>query len=98
MNLAGVDVSVGAGEVKMDLRGEPKRDYHVKIRGGVGEATVYLPKNVGIAAKASGGIGEVSATGLEKRDGVWINPEQPRPSITVSLDITGGVGEIRLIR
>jgi hypothetical protein len=98
MNLHSVDVRVGAGELKMDLRGEPKHDYTVQIHGGVGEATVLLPKDVGISATAAGGIGGISVSGLEKRDGVWINPERVHAPVTVHLDVKGGVGEIRLVR
>jgi hypothetical protein len=98
MNLRSVTVNVGVGEVKMDLRGEPKRDYNVQIHGGVGEATVYLPKDVGISARATGGIGEIRAEGLEKRDGLWINPDRVNAPVTVRLDVKGGVGEIRLVR
>jgi hypothetical protein len=98
MNLRGVDVNIGAGALKLDLRGAPRRDYNVQIHGGVGEATVYLPKDTGIAATATGGIGEMSVTGLEKRDGVWINPEREHAPVTIHLDVKGGVGEIRLVR
>jgi N-terminal domain of toast_rack, DUF2154 len=98
MNLRRVDVKIGAGELKMDLRGEPKRDYDVQIQGGVGQATVYLPRDAGIKATAAGGIGEISTTGLEKRDGVWVNAERIDAPVTVHLDVKGGVGEIRLVR
>ena len=98
MNLRGVKVNVGVGEVTMDLRGEPKRDYSVQLHGGVGKATVYLPRNVGISATATGGIGDIRADGLEKRDGVWISPERLNAPVTVRLDVKGGIGEIRLIR
>jgi hypothetical protein len=57
-----------------------------------------LPKDVAIAAAASGGIGSIDTTGLEKRDGVWINPDRLGGPVTVSVDVKGGVGEIRLIR
>ena len=98
MNLNSVDVSMGAGELKLDLRGEPKRDYKVHVNGGVGEATVHLPKDVAISARATGGIGEISASGLEKRDGVWVNADRPQGPVTIQLDIKGGVGEIHLVR
>jgi hypothetical protein len=98
MDLRSVDVNIGAGALKMDLRGDPNRDYNVRVQGGVGEATVYLPKDAGISARATGGLGEISATGLEKRDGIWINPERAEASVTVHLDVKGGVGEIHLIR
>jgi hypothetical protein len=98
MNLSRVEVSLGAGEVNMDLRGDPQRSYSVQVRGGVGETVVYLPRNVGISATASKGIGGISVEGLERRDGVWVNPDKIDAPVTVRLDVKGGVGEIRLIR
>jgi predicted membrane protein len=98
MNLNRVDMSIGAGKVSMDLRGEPKRDYTVQVRGGVGETVVRLPKDVGIAASAAKGIGDISIEGLEQRDGVWVNTDRIGAPVTVRLDVTGGVGAIRLIR
>lgn len=98
MNLTRVDMSIGAGKVEMDLRGEPKRDYTVQIRGGVGETVVHLPKDVGVSATATKGIGDISIEGLEQRDGVWINPERVGAPVTVRLDVKGGVGQIRLVR
>lgn len=98
LNLRSVSVNVGAGELKVDLRGEPKQSYDVKVQGGVGEATIYLPHDAGISATAAGGIGEVKTTGLEKRDGAWINPDRAQAPVTIHLDVKGGVGEIRLVR
>ena len=98
MNLRTVDVSVGAGKATMDLRGAPKRDYSVRIRGGVGEARVYLPKDAAIAAKAAGGIGDISVEGLVERDGLWVNPVRLDGPVTVRLDVKGGIGKIKLIR
>ena len=98
MNLSRVELNIGAGEVKMDLRGDPKRDYTVQIRGGVGETTVYLPKDAGISARATKGIGDISTEGLEQRDGVWVNPDRVGAPVTVSLNVKGGIGQIRLVR
>jgi uncharacterized protein DUF2154 len=98
MNLGRVEVNIGAGEVTVDLRGEPRRNYSVQIRGGVGETTVYLPRDAGISATATKGIGEINVDGLERRDGVWLNPDRVNAPVTVRLDVKGGIGEIRLIR
>jgi N-terminal domain of toast_rack, DUF2154 len=98
INLSRVEMNIGAGKVTMDLRGEPKRDYDVEIRGGVGETVVYLPKDIGISAKATKGIGEISTEGLQNRDGVWVNPDSVGAPVTVHLDVKGGVGAIRLVR
>ena len=70
----------------------------MNIRDGAGEATVHLPRDVGISATAAGIIGEIKTTGLEKRDGVWINPERINALVTVHLDVKGAVGEIHLVR
>jgi len=37
LSLRRVDVEMGVGEVRMDLRGTPKHDYDVRINGGVGK-------------------------------------------------------------
>jgi len=92
-----VKVEMGVGQLKMDLRGTPKNDYEVNVRGGVGEATVYLPENVGIEAHVEGGIGGIHAPGLEKRAGRYVNDSYGRAKTTVRLDIEGGIGAINLI-
>ena len=98
LNLNRVEMSIVAGKVDMDLRGEPKRDYTVQIRGGVGETVVHLPRDVAIAATATNGIGDISIEGLENRDGLWVNPDRIGGSVTVRLNVKGGIGRIRLIR
>lgn len=92
-----VDIEMGVGELKMDLRGTPKSDYSVYVRGGVGEATVYLPQNVGIEADVKGGIGDIHAPGLEKREGRYVNQAYGHAKTTVHLDVRAGIGEIHLI-
>ena len=98
LNLSRVELTIGAGEMNVDLRGEPTRDYSVQIRGGVGETTVQLPKDVAISATATKGIGDISIEGLEQRDGVWVNPDRIGAPVTVRIDVKGGVGQINLRR
>jgi hypothetical protein len=97
LSLRGVEVHMGVGNLDMDLRGEPKRDYNVEIHGGVGNATVRLPSGVGIIADAKGGIGNIDAKGLEKRNGRWVNAKHEDARVTIHLDIRGGVGNITLL-
>jgi hypothetical protein len=97
MNLRSVQVNVGVGEVTLDLRGKPTRDYTVNLNGGVGHARVYLPNDTGVIANAAGGIGDVSVRGLEKREGHWINPAHENAAVTIHLDVKGGIGQIEII-
>jgi hypothetical protein len=97
LSLRRVEVEMGVGEIQMDLRGNPKHDYDVRIRGGVGEATVHLPADVGVYAEARGGIGEISARGMHHDGNVYFNDQYKKSPVTVRLDIQGGVGSIKLL-
>jgi hypothetical protein len=97
MNLRSVTFDLGAGQVDADLRGQPKRSYDVRINGGVGQATIRVPKSVGISATAVGGIGEVNVSGLEKRNDRWINPGHENDPVNIRLDVKGGIGQIDVI-
>jgi hypothetical protein len=96
MNLRSVEVHIGVGQVELDLRGSPKRDYDVEIHGGIGQATVHLPSSVGIVANASGGIGDIEVRGLEKHNGHWTNAAYEHSPVTIHLDVKGGIGNITL--
>jgi len=97
LSLRSVDIDMGVGHLNLNLRGTPKHSYDVRIRGGVGEATVRLPGDVGISAQAEGGIGEISTTGLRHEGHHYFNDAYDRSKVTIHLDIHGGVGAIRLI-
>jgi hypothetical protein len=92
-----LEIHMGVGELRVDLRGMPKNDYDVSIHGGVGEATIYLPEGVGIVAEAHGGIGGINARGLEKRDDRYVNEAYGHSKTTVRLEVHGGIGAINLV-
>jgi hypothetical protein len=98
LSLRSVNVDMGVGQVDMDLRGLPKQDYDVRINGGVGEATVRLPADVGLVADAHGGIGEIQAHGLRKESGGrYVNDAYGSAKVTIHLTVNGGIGSINLI-
>lgn len=95
--LRSVEVEMGVGQLDLDLRGTPRRDYDVRIRGGVGEADIRLPRDVGVSATAQGGIGEVHTEGLRREGAHWVNDAYDTSKTTIHLDVRGGIGEIHLI-
>jgi hypothetical protein len=97
LSLRSVEVHMGVGKLDMDLRGNPKHNYDVSIRGGIGEATVRLPAGVGIYAEGSGGIGEIRTQGLRREGGHWVNDAYQDSKVRIHVDVHGGIGEIRLI-
>jgi hypothetical protein len=50
---------------------------------------VYLPKQIGISATASGGIGDISVTGLRKSGDRSVNDAYERAAVRIRLDIQG---------
>ena len=97
LSLRSLEVHMGVGELRVDLRGTPKHDYDVNIHGGVGEATIYLPEGVGVSADAKGGIGGITARGLQNRGGRYVNDAYGHAKTNIHLEIRGGIGAINLI-
>ncbi len=98
LNLRSLDVNMGVGRIEADLRGRPRRDYDVKIDGGIGEALVYMPNTVAIVADAKGGIGGIDVQGLHKRGDRWVNDlyENGKTGPTIHVAVNGGIGSIKL--
>jgi hypothetical protein len=96
LTLTGVDLQMGAGKATVDLSGDYARDFDATIEGGVGEATVLLPSEVGVKAKAEGGLGKINAEGLKKVDNSYVNDAYGESDTNLSVDVKGGVGEINL--
>ena len=96
-DLHSLEIDMGVGTLRLDLRGKPPESYSVRIRGGVGEATVYLPHDVGISASASGGIGDISVSGLRKSGDQYVNDLYDSAPVRIHLDVQGGIGTIKLI-
>jgi predicted membrane protein len=92
-----VEVEMGVGELNMDLRGTPKHDFDVRIQGGIGEATIHLPRDVGIYATGSGGIGEIHTEGLRKQGDHWVNDAYDNAKVRIHVNVEGGIGQINLL-
>jgi len=94
--LTRLDLNLGAGQVDVDLTGDRTADLTADIEGGVGQANIRLPKNVGVIAHASGGIGSIRAHGLKEEGGSYTNEAYGKSKATIHLKVEGGIGEIVL--
>jgi hypothetical protein len=92
-----LDLNMGAGQVDIDLTGDRNKDLAGDIEGGVGQATIRLPKDVGVIVHASGGIGAVGAHGFKHDGDEYTNDAYGKTPATIHLKVQGGVGEISLI-
>src|SRR5215213_11758669 len=73
LTLKGLDLKMGAGKSTVDLTGDYAKSFDASIQGGVGEATVLVPSEVGVRAKAEGGLGKINAEGLKKVGDSYVN-------------------------
>lgn len=95
LNLSALDVNTGVGSVVIDLSGDWAEPFDVTIEGGVGETTVYLPSDAGVRVTATTGIGDLDVFGLTQNGDVYTNAAA-EDGVVVDLEITGGIGQIRL--
>ncbi|EJO5347828.1 hypothetical protein NRP93_001920 [Clostridium botulinum] len=97
INLKELNVNMGVGKLDLDISGDYKNNVKVDIKGGVGEATVYVPKSIGVKVKAEKGLGEVNANGfiVEDRD-IYKNSQYGKSENTIEINIKTGVGAINI--
>jgi hypothetical protein len=97
LNLTALDVAAGAGDLRVDLSGQPQQAVSVTIRGGVGNLTVLLPNQAPVKVDVAGGLGRVVATGLTRNEeGSFVSPSLGSAEPSLIVDIQGGVGEVDL--
>jgi hypothetical protein len=98
VQLTGLEVQMGAGRMDIDLTGDRKKDLDADVEGGVGTATIHLPKNIGVVVNASGGLGAIDTHGFKHQDDDYVNDAYGKAPVTIHLKVQGGVGLIRLIQ
>ena len=96
VNLRSLAIRLGAGDLVVDLRGMPARSYGVTVQAGAGDTTIHLPSSVGISARTSGLIGDSNVSGLEKRNGRWVNPRAETSPVTIDVDVQHAIGDLKL--
>ncbi len=94
LTLTALDRSMGAEETTVDLTGDYERDRAASIEGGVGEATVRLPGEVGVRVDGEGGLVEINPEGLHREGEAYVNDAFGDSDVTLDVDIRGGVGQI----
>jgi hypothetical protein len=96
LQVRSVEVNMGAGEMTLNMSGKYKRDVTVHVQGGVGEARIQLPKDIGAEVTATGGIGSIDTKGLTKRVGKYYNAAYSDDKPAVRMEVQGGIGNITL--
>jgi len=96
LQLKSLAINMGVGEMTLDLSGTRSESLNASIDGGVGEAIVYLPSEIGVRVSIDGGLGSVDAPGFAKNGHVYTNAAYSRTKIQIDLEIDAGIGQIDL--
>jgi hypothetical protein len=96
LTLTGLDLEMGAGKTTVDLTGDYAQDFDASIEGGVGEATVLVPSEVGVRVHAEGGLGKINAEGFQREGEAYVNEAYGDSDVSLNVDVRGGVGSINL--
>jgi N-terminal domain of toast_rack, DUF2154 len=102
LNLVGLsldrfEVNLGAGETDIDLNGHWAHNLTASVQGGVGKATLHLPRDVGVHVTAQGGLGSINANGFSKNGDVYTNDAYGKSPVSLDINVQGGIGEIDLV-
>lgn len=96
LNLRSLEIDMGVGDLTVELGGAIRSDLDVVIDGGVGSATIYIPREVGVRIAADKGIGSIDARGLKKRGEYYTNDAYGSSEFTIDIEIETGIGSIDL--
>ena len=96
LNVTFLDLKLGAGEVTLDFTGDWNQQSEASIKGGVGETTLLLPKDVGVKVKAVGGLGKINTNGIKVDGDYFVNDAYGKSDVNLYIDVKGGVGVINL--
>ncbi len=96
LTLTGLDLEMGAGETMVNLSGDYGQNLDASIEGGVGEATILLPNEVGVRVRAKGGLSKINAEGLQREGEAYVNDAYGESDVTLEVDVQSGIGEINL--
>ncbi|MCA9958235.1 MAG: hypothetical protein KC413_18030 [Anaerolineales bacterium] len=96
LNLTELDVTTGVGQSTIDLSGDWDEGFDVRIKGGVGDTTIILPREVGVFVELNTGIADVEVFGLVREGDNYRNDVYDQSDVTINVEVDGGIGQIEL--
>ena len=92
-----VTVQGGVGDITLDFTGDWPRSSEARITSGVGSITLRLPDDVGVRVSVEGGLTNIEASDLRRSGDDYVNDAFGEAEIELQIELTTGVGSVRLI-
>jgi hypothetical protein len=96
LSLTRLEVTLGACEGTVDLRGDWAHDLDVTIDVGAANISVLLPSDVGVRVEVDAGPTAIQTSGLSKDGNVFTNDAYGESAVTVQLRLETGIGRVKL--
>jgi hypothetical protein len=97
LNFRDLEFEGGLGGVTLDFTGEWKHNADIRMRVGVGEVRVRMPKEIGVKVEAAKNfLSGLSLEGFTKQDPYHFSSNYDRAPIRITFHITNGLGGFRL--
>ncbi|WP_257349493.1 toast rack family protein [Pseudalkalibacillus decolorationis] len=97
LNLTGLQIDSGVGDSVIDLSGDWKKSFNVRIDGGVGDTKLIIPKDAGVRIKVDNGVGEMTMQGLTIDGDYYMNEAYEKSDVKIEIDLSVGVGDVEVI-
>jgi len=96
LNIHDLNLRMGVGDLTLDLAGYHQQSFSGRLKGGIGHASIYLPRDVGVRVTVRGGLGSIDAVGFNVDGRVYTNDAYVKSRTTIKLDIDAGIGSLDL--
>lgn len=98
-NFDRLTVTGGTGTIDMSFDGAWRRSALADVKAGAGRITLRVPATLGVRVTfASSPISSVETTGFtERQENVYVNAAYGQAPLTLTINVTAGVGSISLI-
>lgn len=96
INLESLELNCGVGTTELDISGNYKHDVDVKIEGGVGATTIFVPKDMNVNIAVDKGIGALDISGFNKNESNY-SYENKASQNTMNIKVSTGVGAVKVV-
>lgn len=96
LTIKDLNLKMGVGDLTVDLTDYSRQGFSGLIKGGVGHATLYLPKGIGVRVSVHGGLGSIDATGFKIDHRVYTNDAYGSSATSIDLTVEAGIGSLDL--
>lgn len=98
LQLNKLDIDMGTGKLYLDISGDYKKNLNVNLSCGVGETTIYFPKNIGVKVKIKKHFiaKVIDSTWFTNNGDEYTNSNYGKTNVTIYATINANVGRINL--